>query len=880
MTRPQRIIVSAQRSIEQAGVELLSLFLCFSFVMVSSFGGVLGLLHQDGLFVLARVRLPLYLLTWTAIPALALIAVIGFARMRPEHHARQTFSVFSAYFILFSIATLAYFGTLITFPRLLLILCGVYWVVALGVALVPSFYTTQAVVLGGVLTLAALWSGSQVPIVIQEEIRGGSVNFVVQPGVMLLPSDQATLSWDTSNIQAIYINDEPTIGTLTLDQIAPGTTQLLRIQFADTEIRNTAFDIVQEELDYRFDFKFPSPVLYALWLVLGLCMVVSGGAVGYKPGLAGPLAGGALFVAMFYFLNAPAWFPSSLLLWILPGGLGVYLVWRLERVFTARWVLVGSYAVLIALASTSVISTDFAVETFHSTSQYIGTVTDAMGGHIPIVDSIAYYGILQTYVLVVWFQAGLFPPSMASFAFFIMLSVIAQLGVLYWIAWRLTRVHTLVWAMIFLVINISLYNTWANPLTLVSVGPIRYFPQYIIILLVTLRLQGNTQIQQVPPREYIVLALVFLSELPVVILTVAAYISISILEALLLTSDWRVTIRLVLIRIGATLLVGAVVWGGFLLFSWARTGGLPALSNYVATYFDDFASRSFLRQFPTFYPWIFYSVALYGTLAYVAFYGLTHRTAASVAVPLFAIAIFGVVQNIYWIQERWISGIGGIQNVACPALLYAYWLNRLWQSDTNKLLKALSYGVVGTLVVTLVYWSLQPNTTINPGQSLARSVLRGLTSTEETLAEATNVRQLTQTHYVPSIYTTRQDGIFMDTVYLVEKYEPDSRRVAVFLEGSMTYEVLLSLGRSHIYPVSHPWHWYVAELFDPLYPERRDQLIQTYSADLTTDDYVFFRPDDLEAGSIWADILAYLETAHKFEYVEYSPHGIVAARLR
>lgn len=858
--------------IREAGTELIVIFLLYSFALITSISSVIGVYYAVDEFIVAQQRLQLYLLSWTLVPLISLLILLLSQTIIRDPFKRRMLFLYSSYYILFGVATHHWFGATAAYLWLMIVFSSIYWLMVIVVAIVPQRMVSWCITAISLILFTSIWVVSQQPIIIEDTYNDATVLIRSEQTIQLLPQwNPARISWSMDGIETVALNDESTIGVRSILRHNVDRVYQWDVQFPDKTQRS-----------YTLHFRLPSNDLFIAWSFMAISLVVIPLAFAAgQQSFAVPLSIFALTLTGLFFINLPWWIPPRTIRFLPIGMFVVYGLQQINKLSAPRWLVWVGYAAGVLLAIGFFVDVNYPIDAYHSTVQYVGSATETLAGRIPAVDHVAHYGILQSYIAAGWFRLALLPPSLYSFAVLLLILMALQHTILFVVARRLGVSHIYSWTMIGVVIIVSNYLTWLTPLRLPSSGAIRYLLQYIIILAVTIRVQANGKSPRWFIVEYAAIALVFLSEPPMLLLTIPSYLGVSIFEAIVTASGFAQGVRLVVARVTTVVAIGLSVAVAYVGFAYFKSGQLPTRAFYIASYVDNFATESLLRAFPTFYPWIFTTGIIFVTLSYLLFYGVSRRTSPRLSIPLFIICVFAVGQNIYWIQERWDYGIGGVQNISLPAVLYAYWMHQI-QSHSSRIVKLFSYVPLGLLFVAIVYTmnASRSNMLRPPPKPLASAVIESIVDQDKSLAETTHLHWLTQPSNVLDTVWYVTPDVIGDAVHLIEKYSPDETHVAVFFEQSTTYEVLLRSGRSHIYPVGHPLHWQLAMFFEEAIAiERQVKFINTYSSEIQAGDYIYVHWDGFGDEIIWNDIIAYLETQYEFDWVEVSPHNVAVIQM-
>lgn len=249
------------RSKASVSLELLMVFLTYSLMTVLAIG---WMMRVDGVLDLNDLDY-LHRLTWTGVPILALILTGLIARFVPDNRL-LSLVLLNVGALAFGAFTMRLFDDPPTFNRLL----GAF-LLGLGLSNVsavflPDRWITRAMWGVGVslFVLAAFFT----PHTVNTYSDDGYVSYRTN-ALLVTPLTSVTLTWEAENIQAIYLNQNPTVGADTRS-----------ITYADGEQTLRVIWQSGQELTLHLGIM---PASYAVLLQWGLAVALFVGLMIVKP---------------------------------------------------------------------------------------------------------------------------------------------------------------------------------------------------------------------------------------------------------------------------------------------------------------------------------------------------------------------------------------------------------------------------------------------------------------------------------------------------------------------------------------------------------------------------------------------------------------------
>jgi len=522
------------------------------------------------------------------------------------------------------------------------------------------------------------------------------------------------------------------------------------------------------------------------------------------------------FIAGFTILFGISWtFPAVALL------IGILLWYALPQLPSSKAIRVAVDFLVIVLILLVTINLEFPQDRWHFNA-YLAPINDIINGKSLLVDTTSQYGVMSNYIMAIIFGLKIFPLNFVGFSLFVSLLTSLSLISAY-ILYRFVSKSLVLSALaislsIVLILDVSHWDIVTFP----STGILRFGPLYPLALVIMARYCWYQESKYAKIAELIVFGITVYWSIFAAAYVIGGYMMLTVLETL----DDNVTVgqfvRKLFVNIGT---VAIVIVSGFLivnLFTFMNSGNLPNWSLYI-DYVVYFSSNilTYIRPITNWHPEFLLLTVGYLALVTVIFERLFIRKMDKSRVNVFAyILVSGILQVYYYISLSISFHFALIFIPAGLGLLFI--ANFLYDEQKLEIFKFISMGLLATALFTALIPRLIPNKNyepITPGTVLVDSIFnQGRDNLLETVKERWSVE--TDVFYggvAPhevdlDLYVVEDENVFQpvykdwylhDALNLIRTYSPSTERLGLFIQPESTTQTLVTLGRSHVYPIAN-----------------------------------------------------------------------------
>jgi hypothetical protein len=845
-------------------LDTLLVFLLGSFFIINGLGlwlrrdGVLGVVDDGD----ART---LFLIGWTLLPIVTLAFTRVISRRLTQEQAPIVI-VYGGLLAAFVVNLLALLNDPIHFTPLFAVAYGTVAVGWMAIVIIPSRITGSIVTL---LTVTAMaFYLTHIPLAITDQVGESHIEIQATRPTFPLEGNPITVTWTLSGIDTVFLNGEGTVGEGEISTAEPLT---FTVGFPD-----------DSEITYSVQ---PSPMTWTVWAWL-IGVAVVGVGLGFVP-LGWSQDVGTQHVVSLRLVVIPImvgmmWLPFYRMGDLVPipaliGGMVVGCGWWMTQDLRTRRALsrhtrfpyvVDLSAILIVMLFG--INFAFPSERYHQ-NFFLAPVNDVLHGKTVFVDTNAQYGMITSYVLAALVRhtpLPLTPPGMSLLSGTLLVGVFTAL---YIMLRRILHHRWLAMVALLLMMLITVYRGEVTAYTHMGLGPMRYGTLYLLMLWVALRLTtdhpGRKRFYIV--LEYVTTTYAILWSLETALGTVAVYMAVLTLEALLTARGWASGMRWWLRRIGVMIGLGAVAFAGFNGFTWLRSSMWPNWEMYISFYTIYTGVDRFMDMWS---PWVFVPLLLYGTLAVILLrvVWLPRDRVLQDIVP-FGVAWIGVVQFYYWVNLPLTTSIHAF---VLPGIFgAAFVLDRLNTSAIPAAFRrTTNFLAVAAITTTVLAAMILPPTPL-PKATLAHALVNTATGQPTPWRLGEVFDDSPSTHYILWSFgrypwATEQDLALGDLLALLDRFAPDADRVPMILRPDTDVTALMATDKTNSFRFSHPM------------------------MDIAYDDHILANPPDLQAGDILFTqanrlgltpaqiaLLDQLEAQYDFEWLAVTPTEMAVVRL-
>lgn len=869
----------------------------------------------------------LYFLPWLLILPLSLAAAsIHLAiikRFSPDHPDKQPICcrapvAFEAMYLLIMFHMLTFGQTITTEIVLYLLLCPVLFHIVLNISIIwilRNYDNLRRYLVVLSLTTIALLLGYSLLSVQHFTVQSNktSASFTVYP-IYDRETECFFVFWSSSNVKDVRVNGESVIpldynSSHFCDQdanqftILTDTDEWIRVPLMPTTL------ILEELLAYTLILIVIPYLSYEYIYLLGIGIV-------------------ATFASLTLGISL-----STLVLSLLLSAL-LYQI-RLPQVRQQKFWL--DLLVIIFIMSFT-INLDFPHDRWHYNT-YLGTVNDIINGKTLLVDTNNQYGFLSLYTLAFIFQLGVLPLDYVGLSFLTSLSMALVVLALYVTIRYITQSWGLsALAAFALTLIVSSLSDWKH-VVYPSLGAIRFGIPYLFVLMVCLRYWRYNHHRFAVVPELIVLVISVAWSLSVALFVIIPYILLIGFESLTNTNSFAEWFTRSVRQIRNIFLCVVIAIGLIYGITLLRSGTMPNWGLYL-DYFsristDIAAYQRPIRNWQPEFLLMVISFITLGTIIIRTFLGQINSW-QSTALVLLTVST-GIMQFYFYIQ---VSVSGHYIALCFPAVVaIAYWLAHYRQLKLfhQIYLKDMTVMVTSGLIIlqmiaiasNLHYYMLPSQQAIYRTMTPFRAVLETVLLSEQTDQMTLEKIQKRWNHesgvffgqpapheheydeaYIPVTYNyfgdylvpqaNLSDGLdesqaddyiedraqidpyVNETMQLVERYSPDASRIALFLPSESQTHSLISMHKSHIYPIANP----SAEIHN----ETSLRQIESTSGLLAEGDMIYTvdnqslldiqAPQDLSTiYPFMSRIVQELCESFSLEYLESTPSGVLAIAL-
>jgi len=501
--------------------------------------------------------------------------------------------------------------------------------------------------------------------------------------------------------------------------------------------------------------------------------------------------------------------------------------------------------------------TDYSHDVHHF-AFYLGPAASLVGGGRPLVNINCQYGVAVVYMLAGAFKFGLVPGTYQGMSAFVSALGIVQFLVLYVMLRLCLRSQ---WYALLGVLAILLERVFGaySYISYPSLGPMRFLWGHVLLFCVALRYRFPRRANIMRVFELLTLALSSIWSVEAAMGAFGAFIGVLFFETAFANKPMsRKLLQAAAVAACAALTIG-LAHGLLAAEIRHQTGEWPHWSHYLA-YVSMYSKIGFLWAFPIipWEPWALVLLPYFGTLiallARRPFFG--RKDVRLEHVVVFGMAALGVVEFSHYVGR---SHINHLRVYLIPLFLGAYWLDRVARRSSavpesfRRSFLFAGYCSLGLLVLS----TLEGFTVRFKNTALSR------------VATDHDIASPWQASVTALSLTKSTQALLQDTTRLVRQYEPNGRKVALFMEQYQRPVVLLKLKRAHVWPLALPDQ----DAFEPSAKER----VQNFRHGLVPGSLIFVSEANLS--SLDREILNKLQQEFRFSELEASASGLKVIRL-